>query len=572
MIKAQTPLKLWWNFIYRAWPMYTLGVGTVLLTDVMQVLGTLTLGWTLDYFTGDPLPKFFDRFEGDHAFWALFWLLFATRVLLALGRVGWRLTLARKTHVAASELRRWIWECVRHFSKEKLSTKWTKGVLMNASNSDVNSARFLFGFTLVAVIDVAFLGFFTIWAMLSIHLELTLWAIGVLAFLPFIVKRLSDQEMDRYREAQEALSSFNDLSSQVVSTIRLQRLTQTGRFWEKRLLQNAEDYRQIRLKAVFTSLLFIPAMGMGSILSYVVLFALGISYVLGGQMTIGDFVAMQGLIFLLQGPLMELGYIISDGKKGQTSLQRLNEVYLEEHEPLLSVGHADVESKHREHELVLEAKNLSFGFQRPLFEDLSFTLKPGGRLGILGPIGSGKTTLIEILSGLRLPNRGEVRLYGRPITEFTHQSLRSEICLVGQRPFLFADSIRRNLTLDLERSDEECWHYLEMAGLKNDIMALEDKLDTPLGEWGINLSGGQKQRLTLARGLMRKPRILILDDCLSAVDTVTEEYILGQLNQHLKGVSVIWVAHRTSTLKYCDQILELKGHELETSVVEEEAL
>jgi ATP-binding cassette, subfamily B, multidrug efflux pump len=560
-MRNTTPFRIWFDFIKQYWPGYTLGVMTVILTDMMQVLGTLSLGWVLDYFTRDPLPKFIQRFEGEAMFWALFWLLLGTRVFLALGRVGWRLTLARKTHVAAAMLRRRIWQQVRFFKRQDLSEKWTKGVLMNASNSDVNSSRFLFGFTLVAAIDVIFLGIFTVWAMLSINVELTLWALGVLFFLPIIIKRLSDQEMDRYRSAQEALSSFNDLSSQVVSTIRLQRLTQTGPFWERRLLRNAEDYRQIRLKAVFTSLLFVPAMGLGSVLSYVVLFVLGIPFVLNGSMSIGDFVAMQGLIFLLQNPLMELGYIISDGKKGQTSLERLSEVYCEETDPLLFAGHRPINDEVRSNELVLEGIDLNFTFAEhslPLFDSLQFKLKKGNRLGILGPIGSGKSIFIELISGMRQATRGEVLLYGKPILSYQKDDLRHEVCIVPQKAFLFADTIRANLKLDLEVDDETCWHYLEMAGLKADVEGFPQGLATPLGEWGINLSGGQKQRLTLARALMRKPKILLLDDCLSAVDTVTEELILKNLNRELQETTIVWVAHRASTLKYCHQLIEFK--------------
>jgi ATP-binding cassette, subfamily B, multidrug efflux pump len=564
-----TPLNLWLRFLGKHWKMYSLGVLTVVLTDIMQVLGTLSLGWVLDYFTGDELPQFFNRFEGQAVFWALFWVLVLTRVFLALGRVGWRLTLARKTHVASAYLRREIWDKVRYFSRDDLNEKWTKGVLMNASNSDVNASRFLFGFTLVAVIDVVFLGLFTVWAMLSINVTLTMWALIVLTFLPVVVKRLSDQEMDRYRSAQEALSSFNDLSSQVVSTIRLQRQTQTGNFWERRLLKNAEDYRQIRLKAVFTSLRFIPTMGFGAILSYVVLFALGIPYVLSGTMSIGDFVAMQGLIFLLQAPLMELGFIISEAKKGQTSLLRLAEIYNHPPEEDLFIGEQSAHEviNHREAP-VLETRNLTFAFNSnpALFRDLSIKLYQGDRLGVLGPIGSGKSIFIELLAGLRRPTQGEVLLYGEPFSHYTHDSLRKEITIVPQKPFLFADTIKRNLTIDTDVSDEECWRILELAGLRSDVESFPDKLNTQLGEWGINLSGGQKQRLTLARALVRRPKILILDDCLSAVDTVTEEHILSRLNRELSDTTLIWVAHRTSTLKYCQSILELGRVEQEVLV------
>jgi ATP-binding cassette subfamily B protein len=558
VVKNQTAISIWASFLKKHWPTYSLGAASVLLTDACQVIGTLTLGWVLDLFTGEQaLPVFFQSDNEQTSFWLLFGVLALSRVLLTLGRMGWRITLGRRTHVASAMLRGWIWERARFFKNDDLQKKWTKGLLMNASNSDVNAARFIFGFTLVALVDVLFLGIFTLWAMLSISYSLTLLSLAGLIFIPFVVKRLTDSEMKRYQSAQNSLSDFNDLSSQVVSTIRLQRMTQTGDFWEKRLLDSAESYRKERLSAVKTSLLFIPTMGAGSILSYIVLFGIGIGYVLNGSMTIGDFVAMQGLIFLLQNPLMELGYIISDGKKGQTSLERLNKIYTENIEQsLVSSG---VNVSHVEN--VLTLKNVSFSYPEqdqlnPLICDMGLELKKGERLGLLGPIGSGKSTLIYIMAGLVRGHQGAVLFHERNFDDYTHIELRSLIGVVGQRPFLFAASVRENLEMDKDLSDEQCWHYLELAGLKSDIEQLDHGLETQLGEWGLNLSGGQKQRLTLARALARRPSLLFLDDCLSAVDTVTEEKILKSLDRELKGTTLVWVAHRSSTLKYCDRLVD----------------
>jgi ATP-binding cassette subfamily B multidrug efflux pump len=210
---------------------------------------------------------------------------------------------------------------------------------------------------------------------------------------------------------------------------------------------------------------------------------------------------------------------------------------------------------------VLEVHNLSYTFDEstPLFAHLNFKLKKGERLGITGPIGAGKSTLLSILTGLeREVSSGSVTLFGKPFSAYSHDHLRHYIGHVGQKPFLFADSIRVNVAMNSDLSDEEIWKFIDLAGLKEDVESFPNKLDTQLGEWGINLSGGQKQRLTLARALARKPKLLFLDDCLSAVDTITEERILKNLDQHLKDVTLVWVAHRKSTLKYCNQTFELK--------------
>ena len=551
-------LFIWKSFLKDRWFIYSVGAFSVLLTNLMQILAPKNIGWIVDFFAHRPVPKMLTGADDRETFLILFIVLAVSRVLINIFRFMWRITLGRQTHYAAADLRRDVWEHVRFLKKEDLDRKFTKGVLMSASASDSLSARFIFGFTLVAVFDVAFLGLFTFIAMAYIHLPMALMSFVILLFVPIFVRKLSTKEVEQYRQIQDTLSHFNDLSSQAVSTIKLQRLTQTGPFWERRLMNVAETHREQRLKGIGLSLLYIPVMGVAAIISYVVLFVMGIYFTFNGKMSVGEFISMQGLIFLLHDPLMSLGFIISEWKKGFTALERLSEIYQHEKEQfLLNEGRSVVEI---EETPVLDVQGLSFTFKdsAPLFENLSFKLKKGDRLGITGPIGSGKTTLVSILTGLERHNGGRVHLFGKPFSDYAHEGLRNYIAHVHQKAFLFADSIRVNVTMDRQMSDEEVWKFLELAGLKEDVENFPNKLETQLGEWGINLSGGQKQRLTLARALARQPKLLFLDDCLSAVDTITEERILKNLDQHLKDVTLVWVAHRKSTLKYCNQTFELR--------------
>lgn len=559
-MKFHTHAKyIWKTYLADRWIIYSWGAFSVLLTNLMQVLAPKNIGWIVDFMTKKPIPKILTGSTDHQTFLNLFLVLVISRIMINVFRFMWRITLGRQTHYAAGMLRRDVWDHVRYFKKADLDRKFTKGVLMNAQASDTNSARFVFGFTLVAIIDVFFLGIFTFAAMSMIHLSMALLSFVVLLFVPIFVRKLSQKEVEQYRLVQDILSHFNDLSSQSVSTIKLQRLTQTGPFWERRLMTIAENHRAQKLKGIRLNLLYIPVMGVASIISYVVLFVLGISFTFNGKMTVGEFISMQGLIFLLHDPLMSLGFIVSEWKKGFTALERLAEIYLnEKDQSLLTKGEAIDDSSEVE---VLRVSNLSFSFKdsTPLFSHLNFELKKGERLGITGPIGAGKSTLLSILTGLnRDINSGTVEFFGKPFSTYSHENLRSYIGHVAQKPFLFADSIRVNVAMNNELSDEEIWNYLDLAGLKEDVLNFPDKLDTQLGEWGINLSGGQKQRLTLARALAGKPKVLFLDDCLSAVDTITEEKILKNLDQHLKDITLVWVAHRKSTLKYCNQTFELR--------------
>lgn len=549
---------IWKSFLKDRWITYSFGAFAILLTNLMQILAPKNIGWIVDFFAKKPVPDFLTGQNDKETFLYLFIVLVVSRVFISFFRFLWRVTLGRQTHYAAADLRRDVWEHVRFFKKEDLDRKFTKGVLMSASASDSLSARFVFGFTLVAIFDVAFLGIFTFIAMAFVHLPMALMSFVVLLFVPIFVRKLSKKEVEQYRLIQNTLSHFNDLSSQAVSTIKLQRLTQTGQFWERRLMDVADTHRNQRLKGIGLSLMYIPVMGVAAIVSYIVLFVLGIYFTFSGKMSVGDFISMQGLVFLLHDPLMSLGFIVSEWKKGFTALERLSEIYQHEKEHfLLNSGEPLIETLN---DPVLTVKDLSFTFKEsaPLFKELNFKVNKGERLGITGAIGAGKTTLLSILTGLERHHEGEVLFLGKPFSHYSHNDLRQYIGHVHQKAFLFADSIRVNVTMDKEMSDEEVWKYLDLAGLKEDVLNFPNKLETQLGEWGINLSGGQKQRLTLARALARRPKLLFLDDCLSAVDTITEERILKNLDEHLKDVTMVWVAHRKSTLKYCDHTFELR--------------
>lgn len=555
--KRKAAYAYWFSFLRKRSSMYILGLLAVLLTNLMQVLSSRSIGWTLDFFTNDPVPTWLVGETQNDTFIRLIIFLFLIRVLVFIGRWGWRMTFARQTHFASASLKKKIWNHARHLGEHELQTVFTKGPMMNASTSDVSSARFIFGFTMVAITDVVFLGFFTVWAMVEIDAKFTAVALGTLLFLPPVIRWLSEREISRYVMAQDFLSRFNDLSSQVVATIRLQRMTQTGDFWKRKLEEASDTYRGLRLDAVKTSLLFIPAFGFASLISYAVLFSLGLHYVFIDRLTLGDFLAMQALIFLIQDPLFELGFIISEWRKGVSSLQRLMTIYMHpKEEYLYSEGEELTEVKTP---VVVRVSDVTFrypGTPRSILNNFNLELKLGERLGIVGPIGTGKSTLLSIMSGLerRLEN-GQVEFLDKSYNNFSHHDLRRTIGVVPQKPFLFADTIAANVRMDLDLTDEQIWHALWVAGLDEDVRAFPKQLETQLGEWGINLSGGQKQRLTLARALARRPSVLFMDDCLSAVDTVTEEKILTRLNRELKGLTAVWVAHRESTLKYCDRLV-----------------
>ncbi len=201
---------IWKSFLADRWMIYSLGAFSVLLTNLMQVLAPKNIGWIVDFMTKKPIPALLTGKSDHDTFIRLFLVLVISRVFINIFRFMWRITLGRQTHYACGMLRRDVWEHVRYFKKKDLERRFTKGVLMNASASDTNSARFVFGFTLVAISDFFFLGIFCFLTMAAIHLPMALLSFVVLLFVPIFVRKLSKREVEQYRKVQDTLSNFND--------------------------------------------------------------------------------------------------------------------------------------------------------------------------------------------------------------------------------------------------------------------------------------------------------------------------------------------------------------------------
>lgn len=537
------------------WLFYFYGVSWVVICCVCDVVVPKIIQWTIDLLAGEPIPAFLSGSSRETSFQRVFGFFLAILLVQLIGRKIWRLTLGQETHRVASYFKGLVWDKSRFISRQRLETDLNTGTLMNVANSDVGSARMNFGWTLVGLID-SFSGAFIVVAMFTIDLELAIWTLVLVPLVPWAVYGLAAREYRLHKIAQESLSILNELCSQAVSTVKLQRLTQTSEFWRSRLDESATDLRTKRFEVVRTSLWFVLVLGLVPLSSYCILFYLGIQKVALGMLTPGGFVAMQGYIYLLKGPVGELGFVIAEWQRGMASTERIVEVFGEPAAPgLKEKGVSAVESA----PFVYEVSDLavSFGDGQRIFEGVGFKLRAGERLGVSGQVGAGKSALVDVLAGFRRDFRGVVNLYGRDIREYSHTTLRAAISTVPQKPFLFADTIRNNILLNRALGEDEIWHWLEVAGLADEVRGFPGGLDSPLGEWGINLSGGQKQRLTLTRALAGRPRTLLLDDCLSAVDTVTEERILSALDRELENTTLIWIAHRRSTLRFCNQYLEL---------------
>jgi ATP-binding cassette subfamily B multidrug efflux pump len=290
---------------------------------------------------------------------------------------------------------------------------------------------------------------------------------------------------------------------------------------------------------------------------------------LPGSVTVGDFAAFNIYMLQLTFPVIALGWVVNIFQRGTASLIRLNEILQEQPE-------IKDEAAARDRQVIgeIEFCGLNFAYNgKPVLHDLNLRIPAGTSMAIVGPTGSGKTTLVNLIPRIYDAAPGMVLVDGRPIREFSLASLRKNIGFVPQETFLFSDRIRENIALGVESAtDQEIHEAAEAANIAQDIESFPGQYQTMVGERGITLSGGQKQRTAIARALIRNPRILILDDALSSVDTHTEDKILNHLREVMQGRTTIFISHRVSTVRNADRIAVLHDGRIVESGTHDELL
>jgi ATP-binding cassette subfamily B protein len=304
-------------------------------------------------------------------------------------------------------------------------------------------------------------------------------------------------------------------------------------------------------------------------LALVLILWMGGREVLAGRMQIGAFTAFNIYMMQLTFPIIALGWVVSIFQRGTASLVRLNEIMRQKPEIK-----DEPDTRDRAVQGEIEFRRLNFEYEgKPVLRDLNLRIPAGSSMAIVGPTGAGKSTLVNLIPRIYDAAPGTVLLDGRPIREFSLASLRQSVGFVSQETFLFSDRIRENIALGVaSASDEQVREAADSANIAADIEGFPEGYQTMVGERGITLSGGQKQRTAIARALIRDPRILILDDALSSVDTHTEDKILNHLREVMQGRTTIFISHRVSTVRNADRIAVLHDGRIVEQGTHEELL
>ena len=444
------------------------------------------------------------------------------------------------------------------------------GDLMTRATSDLNAIRMVLSSAVMYTADATVFFGFAVVLMLRIDASLTLVALLPYPILAIFIRHLGKRLHVHYEGIQEAFSMLNTKVQENLSGVRVVKAytleqSEVAHFRELNEEFVGRNHRQIRLMSFFLPLFrFLPGIGI------VVLLWMGGLHVIQEKITIGEFVAFNAYLMMLVRPMITLGFIVNTFERGAASMGRMNAILNEKPE---IYDDENVKWNIKSIEGEIEFRNLNFAYPDgpPVLKNINLKVARGSTLAIVGGTGSGKSTLVTLISRIRQAKRGTVFIDGVDIQDIPLNVLRSNIGVVEQEPFLFSDYLRNNIAYGVEASnEEEIREAAHTADLLAQIEEFPEGLETLLGERGATISGGQRQRSALARAILIKPKILILDDAFANVDTQTEDTILSRLATLMKDRTTILISHRISTVKNADQVIVLnEGSIVETGTHEQ---
>ncbi len=507
--------------------------------------------------------KLFENFDNKQVFFSMLGknlLFFGGLVLLFAILMGIFMYFMRQTIVVMSRLIEYDMrkEIFGHY--EKLSLSFYKmnntGDLMSRITEDVSKVRMYLGPGVLYAINLVSLFVMVIYSMLSVNVELTLYCLAPLPILSISIYYVSNLINKKSTVIQEQLAKLNSISQEVYSGIRVIKSyvqeTPMGNFFTK----ESDDFKDKSMELVKVNAFFFPLMLLLIGTSTIITVYLGGRKVVTGEITPGTIAEFVIYINMLTWPVTAIGWIASIIQQAAASQRRINEF-------LNTVPEIDnqVQSK-TPLDGKIDFKNVSFVYPdsgTKAIQQMSFSLKAGEKMAIIGKTGSGKSTIADLLVRMYNIDEGEILVDGKNILQHDLHNLRKRIGYVPQDVFLFSDTVADNIAFGKSSATQsEVEQFTKYASVYDDIMGLPERFETMVGERGVTLSGGQKQRISIARALLKEPDILILDDCLSAVDANTEQQILSYLNTQLENKTAIIITHRIYAMLNFDKIIVLE--------------
>jgi len=522
----------------------------VILTNLFAVIGPKYIGMAIDTMNR--------RFElehvlGDTALYFLFALL-----------SGYFLFLVRQNIIVISreieyDLKNDYFSHLQKLPRKFYNTTST-GELISRGTNDLNAIREFLGPGIMYSLNTFFRLFFALIAMIALSPKLTFFALLPAPLLSYSVYRIGSAMQKRSKSIQESYGAITNLIQENLSGIRVvksytRESFETDRFQKLNKEYYSKNLSLGKLQALFFA--FLTSLTAFSLLP--VVWVGGLS-VIEGSITVGGIAQFIVYVSMLSWPIISIGWVTSIVQRAASAQVRLDEIF--SIEPEIEENSSEISSE-AEFKGSLSFRNVRFHYpgqeRHPVLKNISLDIAAGSKVAIVGATGSGKSTLVNLIPRLYEPDEGTILLDGRDIRTLPLKTLRELIGFVPQVNFLFSDTIENNINWGSRENDaSEVIEASRIAMLHDDVEEFPDGFETMLGEKGINLSGGQKQRACIARAIAWKPKLLVLDDALSAVDTDTEARLFEALLQRLPDTTILLISHRISTVKNCDRIIVLK--------------
>ena len=555
-------LELGWFFKERK-KQYIVGIIMLMFVAFLQLLPPKIIGYVVDEIrlgtlTGESLVK---------------WLAILAGAALAMYviRYYWRMMIFGSAILLARQLRERLF---RHFTRmsPQFYQKRRVGDLMAHATNDLSAVQQTAGAGVLTLVDSLTTGGFVIAAMaFTINWKLTLIALIPMPIMAYLTSYYGKLLHNRFHFAQEAFSNLNDKAQESISGIKVIKTFGQEKEDIQDFIQLSDDVVKKNVHVAKVDSLFDPTISAIVGVSFFLSIVFGARFIVAGEMTIGDLIAFTAYLGLLVWPMLAFGWLFNIVERGRASYDRIRSllsepVDIDDTELALDVkAQGDLEVNIREFKFPND--------ERAALHNVQFTLKRGETLGIVGKTGSGKTAILKLLLREFEGYEGVITYGGHPINEYKKERLRSAIGYVPQDHFLFSTTVAGNIAFaNTSASVEEVHDAAKLAHIHEDILMFTNGYETIVGERGVSLSGGQKQRISIARALMMKPELLILDDSLSAVDAKTEEAILESLKATRIDETTIITAHRLSAIQHAHQIIVLHEGTIEEKGSHEELM
>lgn len=540
-------LDLGWFFKERK-KQYLLGILMLMFVAFLQLLPPKIIGYIVDEIrlgtlTGETLVK-----------WLL--VLAGAALIMYIIRYYWRMMIFGSAILLARQLRERLFQ---HFTRmsPQFYQKRRVGDLMAHATNDLSAVQQTAGAGVLTLVDSLTTGGFVIAAMaITINWKLTLIALIPMPIMAYLTSYYGKLLHNRFHFAQEAFSNLNDKAQESISGIKVIKTFGQEKEDIQDFVQLSDDVVQKNVHVAKVDSLFDPTISAIVGVSFFLSIIFGAKFIVAEEMSIGDLIAFTAYLGLLVWPMLAFGWLFNIVERGRASYDRIRAL-LAEPVDIDDADHAlDIKAQG---DLDVSIQEFKFqGYERVALHDVRFTIKRGETLGIVGKTGSGKTAILKLLLREFEGYEGVITYGGHPINEYKKERLRSAIGYVPQDHFLFSTTVAGNIAFaNTSASEEEIHEAAKLAHIHDDILKFTNSYETIVGERGVSLSGGQKQRISIARALIMKPELLILDDSLSAVDAKTEEAILESLKATRTDETTIITAHRLSAIQHAHQILVL---------------